>query len=218
MSTPKFVVFDTETSGLFVFRDKATNKPVPADHPSQPRMYSFAAILADEHGRAIDRKKLYVRPDGWTVAEFDRRAIAEGKRPASEINGLSDDFLTEHGVPIREILDLWNGYVDDDLIAVAFNAQFDCKMMRAELRRAALPDRFEDTRNICAMRSLDPYGRDGLPIMRGFVKLAVACEWFGIVNDNAHDAMADAEAARAILEIMIQDGRLPDARVHYAAA
>lgn len=52
--------------------------------------------------------------------------------------------------------------------------------------------------------------------MRGFVKLAVACDFFGIVNEDAHDAMADAAAARAILEIMIQDGNLPVPAVHYA--
>lgn len=212
-----YAVFDTETTGLFVFRDRATGQTVPADAPGQPRMASFAMIFADQLGRPISSEKIYVRPDGWSVAEFDAASIRAGKRPASEINGLTDAFLLENGRPVADVLDLWGGVVDRGLTAVAFNAQFDCKMMRAELRRAGRPDRFEETRNICVMRALDPYGQRGLCITRGFVKLAVACEFFGIVNANAHDAMADAEAARAILEILIRDQHLPEARVHYAA-
>ena len=212
-----YAVFDTETTGLFQFRDRATGQPVPADAPGQPRLASFAVVFADEFGRAISSEKIFIRPDGWTVYEFDDLAIRAGKKPASEVNGLTDAFLLQHGHPVAEVLDLWGEIVDRGLDIVAFNAQFDCKMMRAELRRAGRDDRFEQTRNICVMRALDPYGQYGLCIQRGFVKLAVACEFFGIVNANAHDAMADAEAARAILEILIGDGRLPAAKVHYAA-
>ncbi len=203
-----FAVFDTETTGLFVFRDKATGQPVPADAEGQPRMASFAVVYADEDGREISRAKLFVQPNGWTI---------DGTY-AAQVNGLSDAFLIENGVPVEEVLALWNAVVDRGITAAAFNAQFDCKMMRAELRRAGLPDRFEETRNVCVMKALDPYAADGLCITRGFVKLAAACEFFGIVNANAHDAMADAEAARALLEIIIRDQRLPEAKVHYAAA
>lgn len=213
-----FAVFDTETTGLFIFREGRNGPPVPADDPRQPRMASFAVIFADHLGRELSRHKAFIRPDGWSVAEFDARAIAEGKKPASAVNGLTDDFLNEHGVPVVDILALWNGIIDRGLVAAAFNAQFDCKMMRAELRRAGLPDRFEETPNVCLMKALDPYGEQGLCIQRGFVKLAEATAFFGIAQENAHDAMSDAADARAILEILIRDGRLPVARVHYAAA
>ena len=219
MQIPKdthFAVFDTETTGLFQFRDKLTGEPVPADAPEQPRLASFAVIFADAFGEEISREKVFIKPDGWTVAEYDAAARRDGKKPASEVNGLTDEFLNENGRPVGEVLDLWNGIVDEGLTVAAFNAQFDCKMMRAELRRAGLPDRFEETKNICMMRGLAPYDQKGLAIMRGFVKLAVACDFFGIVNEDAHDAMADAAAARAILEIMIQDGNLPVPAVHYA--
>lgn len=212
----RYVVFDTETTGIFQFKDKATGEPIPADAPGQPRLASFAAIIADENGNEIMREKLYVKPDGWTMAEFDEIAIAAGKKPASEVNGLTDEFLQENGVPVAEILDLWEGYVHQGLGAAAFNAQFDTKMMRAELRRAGRDDLFEQTRNICLMRGLAPYGKEGLCIMRGFVKLSEACEFFGIVNENAHDAMADAEAALEILKILIKDRRLKEPAVYHA--
>lgn len=197
---PTYLVFDTETSGLFNFK-------LPADDPSQPRLASAAFIICDETGTEIERQKFYVKPDGWSIDGTD----------AGKINGLTDAFLTENGVPVGDVLDAYTRHIEAGLIAVAFNAQFDCKMMRSELRRANRPDLFEQTRNICVMRSCDAYARDGLCMTRpGFVKLATACDFFGIVNENAHDAMADAVAAQVILARMIADDRLPEAKVHLA--
>lgn len=200
---PVFVVFDTETTGLFQFEDKATGQPIPADADGQPRMASFAAILADAQGREISRHKHYIRPDGWSIDGTE----------AAQVNGLTDAFLSENGVPVGEVLELWNGWIDSGLLVCAFNAQFDQKVMRAELRRAGLPDRFEETKAFCLMRALQPYGPEGLCIVRGFIKLSAACEWFGIVNKDAHDAMGDAEAAFGLLARLIADNRIPEAKV-----
>ena len=204
----KFAVFDTETTGLFQFKDQTTGEPIPADAPGQPRMASFAAILTDERGVEIERTKFFVKPDGWTINDTY----------AAEVNGLTDEFLNANGVPVAEVLDYWAKLIERGLIAAAFNAQFDCKMMRAELRRAGRDDLFEKTKNVCLMRALAPYKREGLCIMRGMVKLSEACSYFGIINENAHDAMADAEAARGILERLIADRRLPEPKVHLAKA
>lgn len=193
-----FCVFDTETTGLFNFK-------LPADDPSQPRLASVAFILADKDGRETARIKRYALPDGW-----------EMPAEAGAINGLTTEFLLENGVPVSEILDLYETYVSQGLAVVAFNAQFDCKMMRSEFRRAGRDDLFEKTRNVCVMRALDPYGKEGLCIMRGYVNLSVACEHFGFKNYQAHDALADADAARQILERLIKDDRLPEPKVHLA--
>lgn len=205
-ATPVYAVFDTETTGLFLFRDKETGEPVPADDPRQPRMASFAVILADESGNEISREKHFIKPDGWSI---------DGTQ-AGEVNGLTDAFLEENGVPVSDVLDLWDGYIAQGLIVAAFNSQFDCKMMRAELRRAGRDDLFEQTRNTCLMRGLAPYKNEGLCIVRGYVKLSEACDYFGIVNENAHDAMADAEAALKILQHLIQHDRVIEPKVHYA--
>ncbi|MFE3839195.1 3'-5' exonuclease [Pseudogemmobacter sonorensis] len=205
---PVHVTFDTETTGLFQFKDKATGLPVPADAPGQPRLASFAAIIADAEGQEIERHKFYVKPDGWSIDGTE----------AGRVNGLTDAFLNENGVPVSEVLDIWNTWIDAGLQVSAFNAQFDQKMMRAELRRAGRDDRFEETKAFCLMRALAPYGPEGLCISRGYVKLSEACAYFGIVNENAHDAMSDAEANLRILQILIRDGRVPEAKVHYSKA
>lgn len=198
-TTPaKFLVIDTETTGLFDFKQ-------PADAEGQPRLAAVAFILADEAGGELVAMTHYVKPDGW---EMPAEAFA--------INGLSTEFLDANGVPVATVLDEYEALVKAGLIVVAFNAQFDAKVMRAEMRRAGRPDLFEETPNICVMRNLAPYGKEGMPIMRGFIKLVEACGYFGFAHDGAHDALHDAQAARQILARLIADGRLPDARVHYA--
>ncbi len=198
MKSPVHMVFDTETTGLFNFK-------LPADDPSQPRLASAAFLICDEAGEEIDAHKFYVRLEGWGMP-------AE----AGAINGLTTEFLCEKGIPVCEVLDFYQEHIEAGRIVSAYNAQFDLKMMRSEFRRAGRDDLFERTPNLCLMRNLDPYGADGLCINRGFVKLSVACEFFGIVNEDAHDALSDARAARGILARLIRDGRLPEAKVHFA--
>ncbi|MGA0615903.1 exonuclease domain-containing protein [Paracoccus sp. KR1-242] len=206
MNRPTFLVFDTETTGLPPRAPRGT-PPIAADDPRQPRMASFAAIVADQHGREITRHKHYVHPDGWSI---------DGTG-AGKINGLTDEFLRRNGVEVSEVLEFYSQQIGNGLIAVAFNKVFDLKIMRGELRRAGLPDLFEQTKAICCMNALDPYAAEGLCMSRpGSVKLPVACEFFGIPLENAHDAMADAEGARAILEILIRDRRCPEPSVTYS--
>lgn len=203
--TPTYLVFDTETTGLFQYKDRL-GRSIPADDPSQPRLASFAAITTDEEGNEISRDKVFIKPDGWTI---------DGT-VAAKVNGLSDEFLNDTGKPVAEVLDLWEAYIGDGLIAAAYNAQFDCKMMRAELRRAGRPDLFDKTRNTCLMRALRPYQDRGLKGKGGMVRLEVACDYFGITNAQAHDAMGDAQAALEIMRRLISDGNLLEPKVHYS--
>jgi len=217
-SVATYVVFDTENNGLFEYKDPITKVSIPADAPGQPRLASICVIIADQNGEEIERKTTYIRPDGWSMHDNDEKSREKNKPTASEVNGLTDEFLQEHGVPVREVLDEWHSYVDRGLVMVAYNAQHDNKQMRAELRRAGMDDRFEETPNSCLMRSLKPYKEHGLPVAGfGMVKLSKACEFFGIKLDNAHDAEADTEAALEILKVLLRDGNLIEPKVHYAA-
>lgn len=202
MSRAHYLVFDTETTGLPV-RAERGQPPVAADDPRQPRLASFAAIQTDALGIEISRQKFYVDPLGqWSIDGTE----------AAAVNGLTDRFLKDNGVPVDQVLRFYSGMISDGLIVVAHHAIFDTKIMRGELRRIGLPDLFEQTRNICTMKALKPYVAEGRVHSGGFgrVSLANACAGLGIELTNAHDAMADAEACRAILEILIRDDRCPD--------
>jgi DNA polymerase III epsilon subunit-like protein len=197
----KFATIDTETTGLFNFK-------IPADAPGQPRMASLALITLAAIDAEPVRRNFFIRPDGWSMP-------AE----ASAINGLDDEFLHANGVPVAEALDAYVEAVEGGHIVVAFNAQFDTKVLRAELRRAGRDDMFDRTPNICVMRALEPYEARGLCMRNhAFVKLVDACRFFGITNDAAHSALGDADAAHEILLRLHADGLLPDAKVHYAKA
>lgn len=194
-----YLVIDTETTGLFDFK-------LPADDPSQPRLASLAMIWADAEGQEVDRMQLYVKQDGWQMT-------AE----AGEVNGLTDEFLEDHGKPIDLVLDIYSRNIRSGLVVAAFNAQFDLKMMRGELRRAGKDDLFTVTKNTCLMRGLKPYAAQGLDVRgAGYVSLEKAREFFGLHNPAPHNAMNDAKDAQELLAILIRDGNLIPPKVHYA--
>lgn len=197
----KHCIFDTETTGIPRF-------DLPADDPSQPRLAALHMILLDENDVEERRIDFYVKPDGWTMPEA-----------AAKVNGLTDAILNEKGVPLADVLREYVAVVDAGYVMVAFSAQFDLKIMRSELRRSGMDDRFEKTKNICVMKAstevckierMRPGGGYKQP------KLSEACEFFGITNAGAHTAGGDADAARHIFLKLKALGALPEAAVHYA--
>ena len=205
----KYVVFDTENNGLFDYK-------TPADADGQPRLASACFIEADADGNEIARKNFYVRPDGWSMTDLDHKAKPGGKT-ASEVNGLNDDILQERGVPVSDVLDVWEAYLNQGMIFAAYNAQHDLKQLRAEMRRDGRDDRFIETPNTCLMRAMKAYkGQDIALNNFGTCKLAVACEFFGRTDFDWHDAESDTEAALFVMQNLIRDGNLIEPKVHFA--
>ena len=195
----KYLVLDTETTGLFNFSR-------PADEQGQPRLAHAHMIACDERGAAVKTQDFLIRPDHtWTDKDF-----ADLESPGHP-NPLTREMLMDKGVPISDVLGCYTeAMVEHGLILVAHNVQFDAKVMRAELRRAGMDDLFDKTPNICTMRGM-------AKIIGGkWPKLAEALGHIGQTLENAHSADADTEGARKLLEWMISNGGLPDAAVHKA--
>ncbi len=203
---PKFCIFDTETTGLFLFKDPETGAPIPADDPRQPRLAHFSAILLDEDLEEETEIDVFVKPDGW-----------EMPAEAAAVNGLSTQALLEVGTPIGIILDTYVDLVRRGFVMVAFNAQFDCKMMRGELRRAGRPDMFDETPNICIMRAAMALGVKKADGARGYPKLTDCAAHLGFAMPDAHSANGDTRAALALFRHLHAVGALPEAKVHFAA-
>ena len=195
-----YAVIDTETSGLFDFSK-------PADAEGQPRLASLAVIRLDADLNEEGANEYFVKPDGWTLSD-----------EVSKVNGLTTERLAKDGRPIAEVLKFYTALVDRGYVIVAFNAQFDTKVMRGEMRRAGIPDRFEATPNICVMRASTDVCK--IPKAKGggykFPKLAEACSHFLISQDADHSAMGDARAATAIFRKLREIGQCPDPAIHYA--
>lgn len=196
----KYAIFDTETSGLFDF-----SKPAHAE--GQPRLASLSMILLDRELREERTIDAYVAPDGW-----------EMQPGAQEVNGLSTEFLLANGRPIADVLAEYVAVIDEGYVLVAFNAQYDTKVMRGELRRIGEDDRFEATPNICVMKASTPVCQIRKKRGVGFKqpKLSEACEFFGITNADAHSARADTRAALEIFLKLHALSALPEPSIRYA--
>ncbi len=197
---PKYLCIDAETSGLFDFSK-------PADAEGQPRMAALALIYLDADLAQVGLSHRLIKPDGWEMT-----------LGAGEVNGLTTEMLERDGVPVREALDEYLAAVDRGLIVVAFNAQFDTKVLRGEIRRAGLDDRFDRTPNICTMRASTDLVKAPKKSGSGykFPKLAEACAHFDIPQVAAHTALDDALACAAILRKLVAAGKCPAPEVHYA--
>jgi hypothetical protein len=73
---------------------------------------------------------------------------------AFSANKLSFAFLRENGRPVGEALRWYDSMLALGCIPLGFNMQHDGRQMRGELRRAGMPDLFDETPNVCAMRSM----------------------------------------------------------------
>lgn len=195
----KWIVIDTEGSALFDFKR-------PADAEGQPRLAEIAILYLDENLQIEREYQRLIRPDGWVLHP-----------DAAAVNGLTMERLMAEGVPVGEVLDRYAEAIDAGYAVVAWNAQHDCKAMRAEFRRAGRPDRFEQTANFCAMRKsngvvLKPGGKKGWP------KLSEACEFIGRARDESgvHRALGDARDCHAVFLYLRDRGVDLTPEVHYA--
>lgn len=196
----KYAVLDTESSGLFDFSK-------PADAEGQPRLANLAIILLGEDLKEESRIDIFIKPDGW-----------EMKPDATAVNGLTTEHLALVGKPVTEAMKTYSRVVEHGYVVCAYNAQFDTKIMRGELRRAGMPDLFEQTPNICLMRASTNIVRVPKKTGNGwkFPKLSEACAFFKIEQTAAHSALGDTEAAVAILRALAKAHLLPAPEVHFA--
>lgn len=212
---PKYVVTDTEGTGLFTYKyptdhpdEELRGKPVPADAEGQPRMASLTLIYVDEDMNVEREYSVFIRPDGWQMTEG-----------ATKVNGLTDDFLNEHGIAVTEALNEYQSAIDNGYVFVAHNAQHDAKQLRGELRRAGMNDRFDETPQICTMRSMTDICKIPPRGGRGGYKwpaLSEALLFIGETDLGDHSAKNDAIGALKLLRYMRDKKLLPEAKVNYA--
>jgi DNA polymerase III subunit epsilon len=201
-----YLILDTETTGLFDNKRRS-------DEEGQPRLASAAMIFVTEELETVHEYHMLVQPHGW---------IFDDESKAAQVNGLTHAKLAAEGVPILDVLSVFNGAIDDGGIVVCHGTRHDLRAMRAELRRAGLPDRFEETKTICTMNASAPIV--GLKRKNGAPKwptLQEAYEHFTRGTPDAtpvvyHNALADARCTLGIFRRLKELNALPKPKVFYA--
>lgn len=183
----KYAIVDTEGSGLYDFKK-------PANAAGQPRVAAVGLILVNENLEVESSESWLIRPDGW---------IFDDNSEAAKINGLTQERLMAEGVDVRIPLRAYGAAIDERRPVVGFNVSHDLKALRSEMRYVGFPDRFMQTRSICAMQAcrqlVDARGATG---KKKAPRLEEACIHFDIEPEQIHTAIGGAERALKILRIV----------------
>jgi DNA polymerase-3 subunit epsilon len=176
------VVLDTETTGVNVTTD---------------RIVELGAIFC-QHGVVVDVRKMRLDP---------QVPIPEG---ASNVHGIRDEHV--RGKPTfaqiaERFLEYLTGRSRGEVSPwlCGYNAvEFDVPLINAELARAGLAVQLD------VGQIIDPitFVRWHLRHLRSR-SLKSACEHFGVPLQNAHSALADAEATLGLLRAMLERRYMP---------
>lgn len=202
MSDDIYAVIDVETNGLMNFN-------LPAEDPSQPRLAEFGMTLLNAALKVEEEFHAYIKRDGWSMTP-----------ETTKINGITDEKLDAEGIPVAEVLDLYEKAIRGGRVIVAHNVQFDTKVMRSELHRAGRDKLFEVTPNICTMRALTDVCKIPPNSGRGsfkWPKLSEAVVFFGGQPKGEHSVMTDIGDTIYLLRQMRERKiEFPEAKVHFA--
>jgi DNA polymerase III epsilon subunit-like protein len=126
------LVFDVETTGL-----PKSRYLTPKNVDDWPHIVQIAWILNDEE------KMFYVKPDNYIIPE-----------ESTKIHGITTDFADKNGLPIKQVLDIFEQDCNQADILVAHNADFDKNVILASCYRNKRNSLFLlDKKIYCTMKS-----------------------------------------------------------------
>lgn len=186
-----YLIFDTETTGL----PKNFTAPI-SDTDNWPRCIQIAWQLHDEMGNLIESQDYLIQPEGFNIP-FD----------AEKIHGISTELAQKEGIPLNEMLSLFNEALNKAKFVVGQNVGFDINIMGAEFYRKNIPNKLnklpvldtctERTAQLCQI----PGGRGGKFKLPTLTELHE--HLFNQPFSEAHNATADVEATtRCFLELV----------------
>lgn len=188
------LIYDTETTGLPDWKS-------PSGGENQPHIVQLAALLADlDEKKVIQSMDVIVKPDGWVITD-----------DTAEIHGITTEYAMDVGIPEEQAFDLFLSLWGGDRKRISHNRTFDQRIIRIATKRYCdeeIIDAWaEKETHDCTMlmakpiMQLPPKGRYGYKSP----KLEEAYKFFtGKDLENAHTAMADAQACMEIYFAMLE--------------
>lgn len=157
--------------------------------------------LSPENDRLLQIGVVVVGADGRIENQFathiKRRFLKPGRLGAHFVHGITRSDL-RNGIAIGEALTTMQELIEG-CVFTAHNAQFDLGFLRAEAKRAKVSLTIDSP--ICTLkmsRALDPK----LTMSHKLSEIAIR---HGIVNERAHDALADAQVTAAVLPRLLSE-------------
>lgn len=185
---------DTETTGLPLFNE-------PSEDPRQPHLVQLAAVLCTDDGAIRSTIDLTIRPNGWIIPD-----------EVAAIHGVTREIAMRDGVEESLAVELMMDMVGRSTTVVAHNFTFDARIIRIALKRYEClgegeAERWAAAPSFCTMRAatrlcaVPPTSRMLAAGRRG-PKAPTLVEAMRILLgeelQNAHSAIADAQACRRI--------------------
>lgn len=195
MSKKRFLVFDTETTGL----PKRFGAQME-DVDNWPRMAQLAFLIVNEDGFVDMDFCKYIKPDGWTIPKL--KFFIE--------NGMSTENCEENGIPVFEALREFQEALKTVDYVVAHNLAFDKPIVGAEMIRAGVTPALLKYKKpgICTMLKGVGHGKGHAGMNKWPKLIELHTSLFGEGFDGAHDALADVKATTRCLVEMIRLGSI----------
>lgn len=200
----KFVVFDTETTGLptMVGRPRTFADPLKyPQHYAGVFILSLAFAVQENDETTVEPTERYLRHPG----------IDPESGQAFQAHGITRAKIEEKGEDPATVLRDFLSNVDDSTCLVGHNVDFDVFVLAGNLARLGLRDeaaRVISMPRVCTMRAGTPLCR--IPSPRGDYKWPKLVELythlFGHPFEGAHNAACDVRAALDCFNRMCEIG------------
>jgi DNA polymerase III subunit epsilon len=185
-----YLVFDTETSGLWNFQKTF-------EYKDQPKPVQLCAIVYNDSNQEIASMNTLIQPDDWTISP-----------EASSVHGITEEEALKNGVTLEAAVTLFSEFCDIVDIIVAHNIFFDENVMKHAAHILGRVNMFESKNMFCTMRASTNILQIRKP-SGGFKwpKLSEAYKYFtGEELKNAHDAKVDVTACQRIYLSLLEKG------------
>ena len=182
-----YLFFDTETNGKALsFNEPASNLD------NWPRITQLGWQLYDKDENLISEHSHLIKPDGWVVP----------KEAFFIEHNMSTERCEEHGIPLKEAIDLLLKDINQAQYLIAHNMKFDVNVLGAEFLRLGITSANKTTK-ICTMTEGTTFCK--IPNFRGYkwpTLTELHTKLFGKSFDGAHDALDDVKAcAKSFFEL-----------------
>ena len=184
-----YLIFDTETTGF-------VKKDVPPNHPSQARVVQLGWALLDEHLNEVAAFSSLVKPDnGWQISSG-----------AQGVHGISTEMCIRYGLPLVDVIGLFQAARSNAKVMVAHNFAFDVQLLAIELENSKAP-KSATQRAVCTMELMTPICKLPPTGNRSGYKWPKLAEAYRYVTQKemqgAHDALSDVRGCADVLRWLV---------------